>query len=411
MAEDLLAIPETLDRRGELTMKDHDAAALFPLMDKDRFAELVQSIREQGLIHPIVLCEGKILDGRNRYRACRDAGVEPRYENYDGDPFAYVWNANGQRRDLTQAQRYLIWTDSIERSATWQEQQAARREEANRKRSDAAKSNNNAAKDRPENSRANSSGTTVSKPPERTSDAKASASHTNRGTVEQADELKRKRPDLATKVQAGEMTLTAARREMKRGETAEKVAALPDGKYRVIYADPPWQYNDERTGLGSADGAKIDRASTAAKDHYPTMSTADLLALDVRGLTDNDAVLFCWATFPLLPDQLEVVKAWGFKYKTAFVWDKQRGSFGNYHTAEAEILLVCTRGSCTPDADKRESQVQRWPRAEHSRKPDDARAMIDRLYPHGPRIELFRRGDAPDGWHVWGAEAEPTGAE
>jgi N6-adenosine-specific RNA methylase IME4 len=168
----------------------------------------------------------------------------------------------------------------------------------------------------------------------------------------------------------------------------------------------------ERGGLGGGDGASggVDRASSAAGDHYPTMTTDQLKALNVKALAAKDAVLFCWATFPLLPAELEIVKEWGFKYKTAFVWDKGRGSFGHYHTAEVELLLVCTRGSCTPDSDKRENQAQRWERAEHSRKPDAARAMIDRLYPHGPRIELFRRGVAPEGWSVWGNEADVQNA-
>jgi N6-adenosine-specific RNA methylase IME4 len=176
---------------------------------------------------------------------------------------------------------------------------------------------------------------------------------------------------------------------------------LPTGpkRYRVIYADPPWQYNDSRAGLEGY-------AATAAEDHYPTMSVAQLCALDVTRLAAPDAVLFCWATFPLLDDALQVVSEWGFKYKTAFVWSKGRPNFGHYHNASAELLLVCTRGSCTPDADKREQQVQAIERTgRHSAKPEDFRALIDRLYTNGNRIELFRRGDAPAGWDVWGNEA------
>jgi N6-adenosine-specific RNA methylase IME4 len=143
-----------------------------------------------------------------------------------------------------------------------------------------------------------------------------------------------------------------------------------------------------------------------AESHYPTMSTAELSLLDVRALAGDDTVLFCWATFPLLPDALEVIRAWGFKYKTAFVWDKGRPNFGNYHDASAELLIVATRGSGVPEIDERMRQIQTWPHpGEHSRKPEEARQMIDKLYPNGPRIELFRRGEAPAGWDVWGNEA------
>src|SRR5262249_2709634 len=95
------------------------------------------------------------------------------------------------------------------------------------------------------------------------------------------------------------------------------------------------------------------------------------------------------------------------KYKTAFVWAKGRPNFGHYHNASAELLMVCTRGSCTPDAKHLESQVQTIERTgRHSEKPEDFRAMIDRMYPHGKRIELFRRGEAPESWEIWGNEAK-----
>jgi N6-adenosine-specific RNA methylase IME4 len=136
------------------------------------------------------------------------------------------------------------------------------------------------------------------------------------------------------------------------------------------------------------------------------MTVAELSALDVKKLAAPDSVLLCWATFPLLPDALEVVKAWGFKYKTAFVWEKNTSPFGHYHKANAELLLVCTRGACTPDIAQRESQVQRFKRTVHSAKPEEWRALIDRLWPHGPRLELFRRGTAPENWDVWGAEVQ-----
>jgi N6-adenosine-specific RNA methylase IME4 len=77
--------------------------------------------------------------------------------------------------------------------------------------------------------------------------------------------------------------------------------ALPEGKHRVLLVDAPWRYSDERAGL----------ATTAAEDHYPTMSVAELCALDIGALAADDSVLLCWATFPLLPDALETVKAWG----------------------------------------------------------------------------------------------------
>ncbi|GAF94271.1 unnamed protein product, partial [marine sediment metagenome] len=172
---------------------------------------------------------------------------------------------------------------------------------------------------------------------------------------------------------------------------------LTKGKFRVIYADPPWKYGDERVVAGYT--------GTAAQTHYPTMSVEEICDLDIGDLADVSCVLFCWATFPLLPDAIRVVDAWGFTYKTAMVWDKQRPNMGNYHDASAELLIIATRGSALPGI--RPCQVQSVKReGRHSEKPEHFRELIDSMYENGTRIELFRRGGAPTGWHVWGNEAD-----
>lgn len=204
----------------------------------------------------------------------------------------------------------------------------------------------------------------------------------------------------------GEIKPSVALRDQKRSTLSQRIAALPPGKFRVIYADPPWKYGDERGGL--------EKADTAAAAQYPTMPTSQIceLAPDGRHVSDlaaSDAVLFMWATFPLLEDGLAVIKAWGFKYKTAFVWDKQRSNIGNYHDARAELLVIATRGSCPIEIDTRPKQVQSIARGKHSAKPEDFRALVDALYPTGPAIELFRRGEPIKTnvrtWAIWGNEA------
>ncbi len=169
------------------------------------------------------------------------------------------------------------------------------------------------------------------------------------------------------------------------------------GKFRVIYADPPWKYGDERVINGYT--------GTAAQAHYPTMSAEEICDLDIGSLADVSCVLFCWATFPLLPEAIRVVQAWGFNYKTAMVWDKRRPNMGNYHDASAELLIIATRGSALPSL--RPNQIQNIKRkGRHSEKPEHFRELIDSMYENGTRVELFRRGGAPVGWHVWGNESE-----
>ena len=174
---------------------------------------------------------------------------------------------------------------------------------------------------------------------------------------------------------------------------------LPNGKYRIFYADPPWSYGNSGV-IGPTDNyGHVHR-------HYPSMSIAELCAMGpaVRDMAEDDAVLFMWVTSPLLEECFEVIRAWGFKYKTSFVWDKVRHNFGHYNSVRHELLLVCTRGSCTPDNPRLYDSVQTIERSDtHSEKPGEFRDMIGELYEYGGRIELFARVNT-DGWEAWGNE-------
>lgn len=214
--------------------------------------------------------------------------------------------------------------------------------------------------------------------------------------IEAVKALKERAPDLFDKVRTGEYTITQARREMVKRERAE-TPPVPSDKYRVLYADPPWKYGNAGI-IGKSDNyGHVER-------HYPTMSIAELCVLPVKELAEDNAVLFLWVTSPLLEECFPVIKAWGFKYKTSFVWDKVKHNFGHYNSVRHELLLVCTRGSCTPDVSKLFDSVQSIERSnEHSEKPEEFRNIIDTLYTHGKRLELFARR-ATDGWDVWGNE-------
>lgn len=200
-------------------------------------------------------------------------------------------------------------------------------------------------------------------------------------------------------IATGEKTLAQVKRERVKVEV-RKSAELPTAKYRVIYADPPWKYNDK------ADAGSVQ--SGGAEHHYPSMSIAELSDLPVSELCEPNAVLFLWVTSPLLFESSELLKAWGFSYRASFVWDKVAHNMGHYNSVRHEFLLVCVRGSCQPDVVKLFDSVQVIERTEHSRKPEEFRHIIDTLYTHGKRIELFARR-AADGWDCWGNEA-PIGA-
>lgn len=162
-----------------------------------------------------------------------------------------------------------------------------------------------------------------------------------------------------------------------------------DKKYRVIYADPPWSYNDKQN---------IEVLGGAEK-HYLTMPLEDICALPIPA--EDNSVLFMWVTSPLLEDSFKVINAWGFKYKSSFVWDKVAHNMGHYNSVRHEFLLIATRGSCTPDVKRLFDSVVSVERTEHSRKPNEFREIIDTIYPFGNRLEMFAR-EAPEGWDVWG---------
>lgn len=165
-----------------------------------------------------------------------------------------------------------------------------------------------------------------------------------------------------------------------------------DNKYRIIYADPPWSYGNEMTDY-----------ATTPQDHYVSMSTEDIKALPVEDLSLDNSVLFLWSTCPHLVEALGVMEAWGFEYKTQFVWDKIKHNMGHYNSVRHEILLIGVKGSCTPDVQKLHDSVQSIERTEHSKKPERFREIIDEIYTAGSRIELFAR-KSTDNWSVWGNE-------
>jgi N6-adenosine-specific RNA methylase IME4 len=173
---------------------------------------------------------------------------------------------------------------------------------------------------------------------------------------------------------------------------------LPPGPYRVLYADPPWHYS-----------SRDPHYHGHARDHYPTLSMAQICALPVKRLVAKSAVLFLWVTAPLLVEACPVLAAWGFTYKTNLVWHKDAHNYGYYLSNEHEHLLLATRGSCKPDIDEKFPSVQRIPRTDHSTKPAAIRLLIETLYPDGRRLELFARSQHA-GWDAWGNQAPTDGS-
>ena len=163
-------------------------------------------------------------------------------------------------------------------------------------------------------------------------------------------------------------------------------------KYQIIYADPPWRYDFSKSN------------SREIENQYPTMTVEEICALKVP--SEDNAVLYLWATAPKLLEALEVMLAWGFQYKSHSIWDKERVGMGYWFRGQHELLLVGVKGKFSPPAQNlRISSVIRERREGHSKKPSKVRELIMSWYPEKSKVELFAR-QKTEGWDVWGNEVQ-----
>ena len=171
-------------------------------------------------------------------------------------------------------------------------------------------------------------------------------------------------------------------------------APLPEQRYAVIYADPPWDYKGQlqHAGTGSGD-------SGGAVRHFSTVTTRDLIELPVATIAEPDAVLFLWATSPHLDQAIELGKAWGFAWATvAFVWDKQRVNPGHYTLSQCELCLVFKRGRIPQPRGRRDiRQLVSEPRGRHSEKPMMCACGSQRCFRHSRRSSYSHAAPQPAG--------------
>jgi N6-adenosine-specific RNA methylase IME4 len=419
-------------------LEPHEYAKIFPLID-DAAARsvLANDIREKGLIEPIILYEGKILDGRNRYRALCDlveadeplplgeewgtlAGklltadvIEPGrslvievanqrgirlYEDYGGDdPIARILSLNLHRRHLNESQRAMIGA----RLATMRQGERTDVEpSANLQKVSRAKA---AQQVNVSERSVNSAKTVLDKAaPEiivAVDHGKLSVDAATKAAV-LPQETQRKIAEAA-EADNPNAARTIIKREA-RNKREQKIGAhqareLPFApEFGVILADPPWRYE-----TWSENGML-----KAAENHYPTMTTNEICALPVETIAATHALLLLWATPPMMPDALEVMDAWGFTYRSHMVWQKDVVGTGHWFRMEHELLLVGTRGRPpAPAQGEQWTSVRVAPRAAHSEKPVFAHTFAETFWPSFPKIELFARQPRL-GWMGWGNQLE-----
>jgi N6-adenosine-specific RNA methylase IME4/ParB-like chromosome segregation protein Spo0J len=374
-----------------MNYKFHPLADVLPLTEGAEFERLVADIAKNGLLNAITIHDDMILDGRNRERACRAAGVEPVYAPFTGDdPAAFVLSQNLARRHLGPSERAMV----AAKLATLKDGQRQVGKFAYVPTQEQAAQLAGVSERSVKSARAVlEHGTTELQ----------EAVTRGRLAVHLAEKAARESPqaqaELLAAVAAGRTFQSWQNnhgRKTRAAELAATTKAMPAGEERwpVILADPPWDFEVYAP----------DKQMSHPANHYPPMSLDEIKALPVAKLAFKDCVLFLWTTVPLLRTTFDVLDAWRFEYQSGLAWDKEIPGLGYWVRGQHELLLLATKGKPPlPATENVPSSVMRERRREHSRKPEISYAIIERMFPDLPKLELFARQKRP-GWEVWGNE-------
>ena len=372
-------------------MKFHPVSEIFPLMQGQEFAELVEDIRTNGLHEPIWIYQNAIIDGRNRYRACEAAGIDcpaRQYEGEEADLIRFVLSLNLHRRHLSETQRAMVaekLRDVISANLHFGDSAQIASELLKVSRRSVLHAH-----------KVHDSGTSelIEAVEQGRISVSAAADVATVPKDEQSEIVARGEKEI---LQAAK-EIRATRANNRRAERTERLIELSnanaplvsDRRYPIIYADPPWEYDH------------LISVSREIENQYPTMDIDAICALPVNDTATEDAMLFLWVPPSFLHKGIRVIEAWGFNYLTSMVWDKMVMGMGYYARQQHEHLLLASRGTAiVPDPSSLSSSVVSAKRTEHSAKPAKFYDIIENMYPALPKIELFARNERP-GWSTFG---------
>ncbi len=356
-------------------MKSHNLSNLFPMMGVKEFKELKEDIKQNGQIDPIALFEGEILDGRNRYKACRELKIEPKTKQFKGkDALQHIISTNLHRRHLNESQRAIIG----EKLAT------------------TPKHYNQFVKSLGDSSN------------ELTSQKQAAEiMKTSVSSIKRVKSIKKEKPEAIKEIEEGNKTLGAVEREIKEErreqerkedkKKAEKIKSpeevFKEVKFTTIVIDPPWDWGDE------GDVNQLGRA----KPDYATLSLDQLKKLPIHEISKKDSHIYLWVTNRSLPKGFELLKKWGYRYITCLTWCKPSFGMGNYFRGSSEQILFGVKGSLP----LMRKDMGTWFEAKrgkngHSSKPDEFYDIVEKCSP-GLYLDFFGRKKRK-GWFVYGNE-------
>jgi N6-adenosine-specific RNA methylase IME4/ParB-like chromosome segregation protein Spo0J len=372
-----------LEQRPVAELQPHPQAAEVPPLGENEYEALRADIAARGLRTAIeVTAAGVVLDGRARLRACRELGHELIAVHVVGpdNELEHIFRAALQRRHLDASQRAALALKLVPYEDL--RAQARERQHANLRQ-----------------------GAEVATLPARvaqggTRDLVAGLAGTSPRTAQDVITVHEHDLELYEQILRGDRKANTAASEIRQtlrdAELAAAAPPLPEGPYDVVYADPPWRLPGSPT------------SSRAVENHYPTMPREEIKAIKIPAA--ENSLLFLWGVNSMTPEALELIAAWGFSYLTNFAWCKDKWGLGQYNRCQHELLHLGRRGKVAPPPTKRrQSSVIDARRGRHSEKPLSVYELIETMYPHASKLELFARGTPRPGWAGWGNEA--TSAE
>ena len=362
---------------------------LIPALTAEEFKQLEENILKDGIRDPLVLWNGYLIDGHNRYQIAFKHGLEYKTidKEFKDESQVKEWMINNQfgRRNLSNYQRSVL---ALELESVFSKRAKKQQGQRNDIKPTLAESK-----------------------PIETRKELAKVANVSHGTLDKVKKIQAvATPEVKAQLSTGEVSINQVYQDIKKDEKKEirdkkieeikfkietENLSLKNKKYHVIAIDPPWAYS-EKGGFSSDD---YNSQSNRGAVDYPTLSVEQIKKIELPEA--EDCVLFLWTTHAFLKDSFEILNEWGYNYKATLVWDKVKMGLGRTIRMQVEFCLIAIKGNPIINGNS-ERDIITESRREHSRKPEAFYEMVDRMC-IGNKLDYFSRQNRIN-WEHYGAE-------
>ena len=389
---------------------DNEFRNLIPPLSDDEFKQLEENLLRDGIRDPLVVWNGILIDGHNRFEIAQKHGLEfvtTELQFADRNE-AKIWIIQNQlgRRNLSAYDRSILALKLKPVIAAKAKENSLANLKQNTDRQTFAHRNNCEETN------------TLTPPIEESADDRktnaqvAQAAGVSRETIRKVEKIEAQAsPEIKAALRTGDMSINAAYNKVQQAarkediqrqvdEIEQRAIEKPDGLFDVIVIDPPWGYVRE------AHHGSFDAQGRRCTNPYPEMTQDELKAIELPA-ADN-CVLFLWTTHKFIWDAKELLDHWGFDYRCMLVWNKQQMGLGNLIRMQCEFCLVAFKGKpAFKDVHNARDLIEE-PRREHSRKPDAFYRLVEELCA-GRKLDYFSRTKR-EGWSTYGNDTNKFNA-